>query len=92
MKPNRQIEEKARGLRRRAERMPRGLRLGLGLLFLLAGLAGFLPVLGFWMAPLGLAILAIDIPLARRIWTWMVSIYRRHFDGRAKAKKDDETR
>ena len=30
------------------------------------GLLGFLPVVGFWMLPLGLAVLAIDWPLAGR--------------------------
>jgi hypothetical protein len=32
----------------------------------LGGLLGFLPVLGFWMIPVGLAILAIDFPPVRR--------------------------
>jgi hypothetical protein len=26
---------------------------------------GFLPVLGFWMAPLGLAVIAQDVPVMR---------------------------
>jgi hypothetical protein len=39
----------------------------LGFLLLLGGLLGFLPVLGFWMVPLGLLVLAIDFPIARRI-------------------------
>lgn len=29
------------------------------------GLFGFLPVLGFWMTPLGLSLLAIDVPFMR---------------------------
>jgi hypothetical protein len=29
---------------------------------------GFLPVLGFWMIPLGVAVLAVDVPLAHRLW------------------------
>jgi hypothetical protein len=29
------------------------------------GLFGFLPVLGFWMTPLGLALLAVDVPFMR---------------------------
>jgi len=32
---------------------------------IVGGLFGFLPVLGFWMIPLGLALLAIDVPLLR---------------------------
>jgi len=29
------------------------------------GFLGFLPILGFWMLPLGLALLAIDLPFLR---------------------------
>jgi hypothetical protein len=43
------------------------IRILLGFLLLLGGLLGFLPVLGFWMVPLGLIVLAVDIPVARRI-------------------------
>ena len=32
----------------------------------LGGLVGFLPVVGFWMVPVGLAILAVDFPPVRR--------------------------
>ena len=42
-------------------------RVLLGLAFVAGGLLGFLPVLGFWMIPVGLAILAVDSPLARRL-------------------------
>lgn len=34
----------------------------LGFCLLLLGFLGFLPILGFWMIPLGLALLATDIP------------------------------
>lgn len=40
------------------------------------GLLGFLPVLGFWMIPLGLLVLSIDFPYVRRkrrqleVWLW----------------------
>jgi hypothetical protein len=42
------------------------LRMGLGGLLVIGGLLGFLPVLGFWMIPLGLAVLAVDVPVVRR--------------------------
>ena len=42
------------------------LRMVIGILLILAGLVGFLPVLGFWMIPLGLIVLSIDLPWARR--------------------------
>lgn len=41
-------------------------RIPLAALLVLAGLVGFLPVLGFWMLPLGLLLLAHDLPLLRR--------------------------
>ena len=42
-------------------------RIALGFLLLLGGLFSILPVFGLWMIPLGLAVLAIDIPMARRM-------------------------
>lgn len=44
----------------------RVLRLGIGTALVLGGSVGFLPVLGFWMVPLGLLVLANDIPAVRR--------------------------
>jgi len=39
---------------------------------MVGGLFGFLPVLGFWMLPLGVALIGLDIPPARkRIQIWM---------------------
>jgi hypothetical protein len=37
-------------------------RLPVGVLMVFGGLFGFLPILGFWMLPLGLLLLARDIP------------------------------
>ncbi len=47
--------------------MLRPARILVGVLLVVGGLAGFLPLVGFWMLPLGLAILARDIPFARRL-------------------------
>lgn len=44
----------------------RWLRKTVGVLLVLGGIFGFLPVLGYWMLPLGLALLAVDWALARR--------------------------
>jgi hypothetical protein len=44
----------------------RPLRIGLGVLLVLGGTVGFLPVVGFWMVPAGLVVLATDIPAVRR--------------------------
>ena len=38
------------------------LRVGAALLFILGGIFSILPVLGLWMLPLGLALLAQDVP------------------------------
>lgn len=38
------------------------LRLGAAFLFILGGIFSILPVLGLWMLPLGLALLAQDVP------------------------------
>ena len=42
------------------------LRIVLGVVLVIAGLFGFLPILGFWMLPLGLVILSVDLPMVRR--------------------------
>lgn len=49
-------------LRKLREKPLRMVRIPLAVLLIIGGLLGFLPVLGFWMAPLGLLLLAIDIP------------------------------
>ena len=42
------------------------LRIVLGIVLIIGGLLGFLPILGFWMVPLGLVVLSVDLPLVRR--------------------------
>ncbi len=37
-------------------------RIPLAILLILGGVFSFLPVLGIWMLPLGLAVLAVDVP------------------------------
>jgi hypothetical protein len=44
------------------------MRLVLGLLLVVGGVLGFLPVLGFWMIPLGMAVAAADVAPIRRWW------------------------
>ncbi len=53
-------------------KVPMGLRTLLGLLLCVGGVFGFLPILGFWMLPLGLAMIGLDIPaLRRRLLAWL---------------------
>ena len=42
------------------------LRIAAGIALIVGGLFGFLPVLGFWMIPLGLLVLSVDLPVVRR--------------------------
>ena len=41
-------------------------RVSLGVALVLGGMIGFLPILGFWMIPLGLLVLSIDLAIVRR--------------------------
>jgi len=74
-------ERAERRLEKLISRLPRGfarfihwvrepkliwLRLPLGLALICGGLVGFLPVLGFWMVPLGVILLAQDFPPVER--------------------------
>ncbi|MGE0684059.1 MAG: hypothetical protein AB7P69_24530 [Candidatus Binatia bacterium] len=52
--------------------IPPGLRSVLGILLMGGGILGFLPILGFWMIPLGIGLLALDFPpLRRRLEQWL---------------------
>lgn len=44
----------------------RWVRIPIALLLMVGGVVGFLPVLGFWMIPLGLLFLAQDVPFLQR--------------------------
>jgi hypothetical protein len=67
----------------------RPLRIGIGILLVAFGLLGFLPVLGFWMIPLGLLVLSVDIPVVRR-WRRQLAIWwhrdRKNGDEAAKSE------
>ena len=45
----------------------RWVRWPLGLALIVGGVFGFLPVLGFWMVPLGALLIGEDIPPVRRV-------------------------
>jgi len=44
----------------------RWIRIPVALLLVVGGVFGFLPILGLWMLPLGLVLIAQDIPFLRR--------------------------
>ncbi|HEY5680617.1 MAG TPA: hypothetical protein VIS55_11155 [Pseudomonadales bacterium] len=61
-------------------RLPPGIRSLVGVLLMVGGVFGFLPVLGFWMLPLGVAFVALDVPGTRRhIDMWMLRLYRQAY-------------
>jgi hypothetical protein len=41
-------------------------RIPAGLVLMAGGILWFLPIVGLWMFPLGLALIALDIPFLRR--------------------------
>jgi hypothetical protein len=45
-----------------------GLRKTVGVLLVVGGCFGFLPILGFWMIPLGFGVLSVDMPPVRRFY------------------------
>lgn len=61
-----------RALVRIRRTVPPGLRFVAGLVLIGLGFLGFLPVLGFWMIPLGLAVAMLDI---LPIWRWLKTRY-----------------
>jgi hypothetical protein len=72
----RRLPEGFRGLVRWLRKPGSGwTRIPLGLALILCGFVGFLPILGFWMVPLGFLVLAIDVPFVRppliRLFDWI---------------------
>ncbi len=61
------------------------IRVILGLALIIGGILGFLPILGFWMIPLGLLVLSVDLPIVRR-WRRRLELWW----GRRKRSKDAE--
>lgn len=60
------------GVKWAQDNVPPGVRSILGLALIAGGVFGFLPILGFWMIPLGGAMIALDIPpLRRRLMAWL---------------------
>lgn len=57
------LRDAAHGLRRPGARW---LRRAIGVLLMLCGVLWFLPLLGFWMLPLGLFLIAEDLPASKR--------------------------
>ena len=52
-------------------------RIPVGVALIAGGVVGFLPILGFWMVPLGLAVMAQDVPVMRRPTARLVAAINR---------------
>ena len=74
------------------QRAPARIALGAGLV--VGGTLGFLPVVGFWMLPLGLLVLSQDLPMVRR-WrrSLAVRMQKRQEErsGNARKRRKDKT-
>ena len=87
----------SKGIRIGNRRMPlpasRLARILIGGLLILGGLLGFLPLLGFWMIPLGLLVLSVDLPAVRR-WRRQLTVWwhRRRQGNDAKTEPVDSER
>ncbi len=66
-------------------------RLSIGGLLVVGGLLGFLPILGFWMLPLGFIVLATDIPAVRRMNRRFSVAVKRWWTGTKRGAKSQST-
>lgn len=68
----------------------RAARIALGGALIAGGLFGFLPVIGFWMLPLGLVVLSVDLPAVRRARRRLVVWWHRRRRPRAAATQESK--
>lgn len=62
------------------------IRLPLAILLILGGIFSILPVLGIWMLPLGLLLLAVDLPALRGPLSALIVRFRRWWANRRKRR------
>ncbi len=53
----------------------------LGVIMVVGGLCGFLPILGFWMLPVGLIFIGEDIPVVKRLTLRALGALQGWWDG-----------
>lgn len=68
------------------------LRVPLALLLIASGFLGFLPILGFWMLPLGALLLAEDFPPIRKPTVRAIEAVERWWDRRRDRAKGRQQR
>jgi hypothetical protein len=64
-------------------------RIPIGLLLIAGGILSFLPVLGIWMLPLGIMLIAQDIPFLRAPTARLIAWGERKWTGRSGNKSGD---
>jgi len=60
----------------------RRVRIPAAIMLIVGGLFGFLPILGFWMVPLGIILLSEDVPVLRRPTVRALGSMQRWWDQR----------
>ena len=89
---DRQGHKPPRTIRLFGRRIPmpqsRALRVSLGAVLVVFGLLGFLPVLGFWMIPLGLVVISHEFAMARRYRRRTVLWWKRRRKPRCRNRDD----
>jgi hypothetical protein len=68
----------------------RWVRLPIGCLLVLGGIFGFLPILGFWMLPLGLILIARDVPVIEPPLARFIAWINRNFPAWKTSSKADQ--
>ena len=70
------------------------IRRGAGAALIVGGILGFLPILGFWMLPLGIVLISDDIPWLRRqrrrVQSWWLRRRRGPDDAKPVRKASDD--
>ncbi len=84
------MNSKLQKLNAKLKAMHFSLRWVIGLALIFGGLLWFLPILGIWMIPLGLLVLAPDFKWARRGYLSIIK-WMRHFRDRHKRKKSGKS-
>lgn len=69
------FRQKIKIVKEKVMHLPQPARIVVGIFFVLFGLVGFLPIVGFWMVPVGLGILAIDIPIVKKFVHRMMTAF-----------------
>lgn len=68
------------------------IRIPLGIILVIGGLLSFLPILGLWMLPLGLLLLAVDLPFLQRPMSSTLLRGERQFKLWRRSRRDKKAR